>query len=73
MPPYCAHLNPIERLRGVMHRHVTRNTRYETISEFADAILPFLRVEVPKRFGEFAQTITDNFRVIDPKDSRIVA
>jgi hypothetical protein len=73
VPPYCPHLNPIERLWGVMHRHVTRNTRYETIGEFADAILTFLRVEVPKRFGEFAQTITDNFRVINPKDFRIVA
>ena len=38
---------------GVMHRHVTRNTRYETISEFA-------------------QTITDNFRIINPKDFRVV-
>jgi len=73
VPPYCPHLNPIERLWGVMHRHVTRNTRYETIGEFADAILSFLRVEVPKRSGEFAQTITDNFRVIDPKDFRLLA
>jgi hypothetical protein len=23
IPPYCPHLNPIERLWGVMHRHVT--------------------------------------------------
>jgi transposase len=73
VPPYCPHLNPIERLWGVMHRQVTRNTRYETIGEFADAILTFLRVQVPKRFDEFAQTITDNFRVIDPTDFRIVA
>lgn len=73
VPPYCPHLNPIERLWGVMHRWVTRNERYETIGEFASAILTFLRTEVPKRFGEFASTITDNFRVIDPKDFRIVA
>jgi transposase len=73
VPPYCPHLNPIERLWGVMHRFVTRNKRYETIDEFADAILTFLKETVPKRFGEFASTITDNFRVIDPKDFRIVA
>jgi transposase len=73
VPPYCPHLNPIERLWGVMHRFVTRNKRYETAGEFADAILTFLREEVPKRFGEFAETITDNFRIIDPKDFRIVA
>jgi len=73
VPTYCPHLNPIERLWGVMHRHVTRNTRYETLQEFADAVLTFLRETVPKRFGEFADAITDNFRVIDPKDFRIVA
>jgi hypothetical protein len=44
-----------------------------TIGEFADAVVTFLREEVPKRFGEFASTITDNFRVIDPKDFQIVA
>ena len=73
VPAYCPHLNPIERLWGVMHKFITRNKRYETINEFADAILTFLREEVPKRFDEFASTITDNFRVIDPKEFRIVA
>jgi transposase len=73
VPPYCPHLNPIERLWGVMHKFVTWNKRYETIGEFASAILTFLREEVPKRFGEFASTITDNFRVIEPKEFRIVA
>jgi transposase len=73
VPTYCPHLNPIERLWSVMHKHVTRNKRYETIREFADAILTFLRETVPKRFGDFADAITDNFRVIDPKDFRIVA
>ena len=37
-----------------MQRHVTRNTRYETLLAFADPS-------------------ADNFRVIDPKDFRIVA
>jgi transposase len=73
VPAYCPHLNPSERLWGVMHRFVTRNKRYETIQEFADAVLIFLHEEVPRRFGEFASTITDNFRVIDPKEFRIVA
>lgn len=43
------------------------------IGEFADAVLTFLREEVPRRFGEFASTITDNFRDIDPKTFRIAA
>ncbi|WP_170263719.1 IS630 family transposase [Blastochloris sulfoviridis] len=28
IPPYCPHLNPIERLWGVMHKHVTHNKCY---------------------------------------------
>ena len=72
VPAYCAHLNPIERLWGVMHHWVSRNKCYETFREYADAILHFLKVEVPRRFGEFSSQITDNFRVINPKDFRIV-
>jgi transposase len=72
VPAYCAHLNPIERLWGVMHDWVSRNKCYDTFREYADAILHFLKVEVPRRFGEFSSRITENFRVIDPKDFRIV-
>jgi transposase len=28
IPPYCPHLNPIERLWAVMHKNVTRNKCY---------------------------------------------
>ncbi|HEX5865374.1 MAG TPA: transposase, partial [Casimicrobiaceae bacterium] len=28
VPAYCPHLNPIERLWGVMHKHVTHNKCY---------------------------------------------
>ena len=30
LPPYCPHLNPIERLWAVMHRHMTCNQYYPT-------------------------------------------
>jgi transposase len=72
VPSYCAHLNPIERLWGVMHYHVSRNRSYGTFKDYADAILDFLKVEVPKRFGEFSSRISDNFRVINPADFRVV-
>ena len=36
IPPYCPHLNPIERLWGLMHRNVTHNKTYETCAQFAD-------------------------------------
>ena len=41
--------------------------------DFAEAVLGFLRETVPQRFDEFSSTITDNFRVIDPKEFRILA
>jgi len=72
LPPYCPHLNPIERLWGVMHRNVTHNKCYETCADFADATLGFLRDEVPRRWGEFCDSVTDNFRIISPKDFRLL-
>jgi transposase len=72
VPSYCPHLNPIERLWKVMHENVTHNKTYPTFRDFAEAVLGFLRKTVPQRFDEFSSTITDNFRVIDPKDLRIL-
>ncbi|MDZ7711449.1 MAG: IS630 family transposase [Roseovarius sp.] len=48
LPPYCPHLNPIERLWAVMHQHVTYNRHYPTRKQFADAILAFFRETVPR-------------------------
>ena len=73
VPSYCPHLNPIERLWKVMHENVTHNKTYAKFRDFADAVLGFLRRTVPQRFDEFSSTITDNFRVINPKDFRILA
>ncbi len=73
VPSYCPHLNPIERLWKVMHEHVTHNRCYAKFRDFAEAVLGFLRETVPQRFDEFSSTITDNFRVIDPKEFRMLA
>ena len=73
IPPYCPHLNPIERLWGLMHRHVTHNTCYATCRQFADATFGFLRDKVPKNWAGFADSVTDNFRVINPRDFRVMA
>jgi len=72
IPTYCPHLNPIERLWGVMHRNVTHNKCYATCGHFADATLNFLREKVPKNWNCFRDSVTDNFRVINPKDFRVV-
>ena len=36
-----------------MHQHLTRNKTYRTYREFADAILDFLRHEVPARWATY--------------------
>jgi len=73
IPAYCPHLNPIERLWGVMHKHLTHNKCYATYREFAATILGFLRETVPRRWPEFCDSVSNNFRVINPKDFRVLA
>jgi transposase len=72
IPPYCPHLNPIERLWGAMHKHVKHNRFYATFKDFAEAVPTFLTQTVPKHFDQFSSRITDNFRVLDPKNFRIL-
>jgi transposase len=72
IPSYCPHLNPIERLWGLMHRNVTHNKCYATCAQFADATLSFLREQVPRNWATFCDSVTDNFRVISPKDFRVL-
>ena len=52
IPTYCPHLNPIERLWGLMHRNVTHNKCYATCAQFADATLSFLREKVPENWAD---------------------
>lgn len=70
---YCPHLNPIERLWRVMHKHLTHNKCYATYRGFAEATLEFLCETVPSHWFEFRDSVTDNFRLIDPKDFRVLA
>jgi transposase len=73
IPAYCPHLNPIERLWGVMHKHLTHNKCYASYREFAGTVLGFLRESVPRRWPDIRDSVTDNFRVVNPKNFRILA
>lgn len=73
VPPYCPHLNPIERLWALMHRHVTHNRCHATFADFSEAILTFLRTEVPRNWHTLCDAVSDNFRVISPEDFRVLA
>ncbi len=72
IPAYCPHLDPIERLWGLMHKHITHNRCHETFADFRAAILAFLREEVPRNWHVFCDAVTDNFRIISPEDFRIL-
>src|SRR5271167_2431827 len=73
VPTYCPHLNAIERLWGLMHRHTTHNKCYSSFKAFSIAMLNFLRDDVPRNWRTYCDEVTDNFRVIDPKKYRIIA
>ena len=72
IPAYCPHLNPIERLWGLMHRNLTHNRCYTTYTDFCDAMLKFLREDVPRHWSTLCDDVSDNFRVISPKDFRVL-
>lgn len=72
IPAYCPHLNPIERLWGVMHANVTHNRSYATFRDFATRVMTFLTQQVPRNWSALCDQVTDNFRVINPKDFRVL-
>lgn len=72
LPPYCPHLNPIERLWAVMHQNVTHNRHYQTQKQFANAILRFFRETIPKEWQTFRSQVSDNFRIITHEKFRVL-
>ena len=72
LPSYAPHLNPIERLWGVMHEHVTHNRHYPDFGKFADAILRFFRTTLPRNWQTFRDTVTDNFRVVTHNNHQLI-
>jgi transposase len=73
IPSYCPHLDPIERLWGLMHRHTTHNKCYASFKDFSRAVLIFLREKVPRNWHVYCDQVTDNFRIIDPGNFRVLA
>lgn len=68
---YSPRLNPVERRWGLMHKHLTHNKTYVGYREFAEAALDFLRAKKVSKCGKkFCDSVTDNFRVVNPKDFR---
>jgi len=72
IPSYCPHLDPIERLWGLMHKNVTHNRCYATYNDFCHSVLHFLRQRVPQNWAVFCDSVTDNFRIINPAKFRVL-
>ena len=72
IPSYCPHLDPIERLWGLMHKNVTHNRCYATYNDFCQSVLHFLRQRVPQNWAVFCDSVTDNFRIINPAKFRVL-
>jgi transposase len=72
IPPYCPHLNPIERLWGVMHKAITHNRCSATLRAFQAETLTFLRRTVPSQWMALRDAVADNFRVREPAQFRIL-
>lgn len=66
LPVYCPHLDAIERLWALMHRHTTHNKCYASFTAFKAEVLGFLRDTVPGNWRQLYDEVADNFRVIDP-------
>ena len=50
-----------------------RGLRYPTQKQFAQAILAFFRETIPKEWKNFRDKVSDNFRVINHENFRILA
>ena len=72
LPAYAPHLNPIERLWGVMHKWVTHNRHYATFNQFTEAILGFFRKTLPDNWKAFRDTISDNFRIVSLREYKVI-
>jgi hypothetical protein len=45
---------------------------HSSFKDFSIAMLTFLRDDVPRNRHAYCDRVTDNFRIIDPKDFRVL-
>jgi transposase len=69
LPPYCPHLNPIERLWGAMHKAITHNRCSKSFRAFQVEILTFLRRTFPQNWPTFCDTITGYWFFLSRKNT----
>jgi hypothetical protein len=57
---------------GLMHRNVTHNKTYEDLRPIRRCGAQFPARKSARNWADFCDSVTDNFRVINPKDFRVV-
>jgi hypothetical protein len=72
IPADCPHLNPIERLWGLVHKKITHNRSHTRFADFTQAVLTFLCTDVPQNGLALCDHVSDNVRNIQPQDFRVV-
>ncbi|MGI8568841.1 MAG: hypothetical protein ACR2KT_07110 [Methylocella sp.] len=45
---------------------------YAKFNDFCNAVLNFLRVDVPKNWHLYCDSVSDNFHIINPADFRVL-
>ena len=56
-----------------MHKHITHDRCYERFADFRQAMLTFLCETVPRHWTAYCDDVSDIFRIISPKDFRVLA
>ena len=56
-----------------MHKHLTHNKGWRDYRTFANAVMWFLTEKIPRCWNDFRDSVTDNFRLINPTDFRVTA
>lgn len=76
LQPYPWHASrpePIARLWGLTHKHITPNRYYAWVADFRHAVLTLLREEARRNWDSHCDSVSASFRIISPQDFRILA
>jgi hypothetical protein len=61
-----------DRQAGQAQGQLAHAFSHPSYNDFCRSVLHFLRVEVPKNWAVFCDSVTDNLRVINPADFRVL-
>ena len=65
-------LRPSVKFFAIFARILTAANKEDRNKLIADATLSFLREKVPRSWADLCDSVTDNFRVINPKEFRVM-